>query len=214
MNLINFVWLLAFSFLLVCISILYLIMRNYLSNIPSGSQSLYHNLARNTLSFHQITGTIYCITAISSRFDFVSDFLSLNMVVNVSVSILYEFSYITSSISLGCLAIIRLLCLVNISLMEETVGEFACCLIHGTVSSLIGIQKNSVITNSVVNELSVITNSVVNELSVITNSVVNELSVITNRFLGLIGHFTTQINLVITNPGYNEQKWPVPSCSL
>ncbi len=29
-----------------------------------------------------------------------------------------------------------------------------------------------------------------------------------------IGHFTTQIDPVITNPGYNEQKRKVPSCSL
>jgi hypothetical protein len=29
-----------------------------------------------------------------------------------------------------------------------------------------------------------------------------------------IGHFTTQINPVIMNPVYNEQKWPVPSCSF
>ncbi len=42
----------------------------------------------------------------------------------------------------------------------------------------------------------------------------NEHSVITNIFLGKIGHFTNQINPVITNPGYNEQKWPVPSCWL
>ncbi len=38
--------------------------------------------------------------------------------------------------------------------------------------------------------------------------------VITNRFLGQIGHFTTQINPVITNTCYNEQKWPVSSCLL
>ncbi len=50
--------------------------------------------------------------------------------------------------------------------------------------------------------------------SVITNSVVNEQSAITNKFLRDIGHFNTQINPVITNPGYNEQKSPVPSCSL
>ncbi len=42
--------------------------------------------------------------------------------------------------------------------------------------------------------------------SVIANSVVNEHSVITNKFLGLIGHFTTQIDPIITNPGYNERK--------
>jgi hypothetical protein len=50
--------------------------------------------------------------------------------------------------------------------------------------------------------------------SVITNSVVNEHSVITNRFLSKIGQFSTQINPVITNPGYKEQKLPVPSCSF
>ncbi len=44
--------------------------------------------------------------------------------------------------------------------------------------------------------------------TVITNSVV------TIRFLGLIGHFTTQTNRVKTNPDYNKQKRPVPSCSL
>ncbi len=40
--------------------------------------------------------------------------------------------------------------------------------------------------------------------SVITNSVVNEHLVITNRFQEQFGHFTTQINPVITNPGYNK----------
>ncbi len=42
----------------------------------------------------------------------------------------------------------------------------------------------------------------------------NDHSVITNKFLSKIGHISTQINPVITNPGYNEQKCPVPSCSL
>ncbi len=41
--------------------------------------------------------------------------------------------------------------------------------------------------------------------SFITNSVVNEHSVITNRFLGQIGHFTTQINTVITNKNGKSQ---------
>ncbi len=38
------------------------------------------------------------------------------------------------------------------------------------------------------------------------SSVVNEHSVITNIILGQIGHFTTQIDPVITNPGYNERR--------
>ncbi len=42
----------------------------------------------------------------------------------------------------------------------------------------------------------------------------NEHSVITNKFLSKIGHISTEINPVITNPGYNVQKCPVSSCSL
>ena len=42
----------------------------------------------------------------------------------------------------------------------------------------------------------------------------NELSVITNEYFGPKLSFTKQINPVITNPGYNEQIWPVPSCLL
>jgi hypothetical protein len=34
------------------------------------------------------------------------------------------------------------------------------------------------------------------------------------QILSQIGYFSTQINPVMTNPGYDEQKWPVPSCSL
>ncbi len=41
-------------------------------------------------------------------------------------------------------------------------------------------------------------------LANIYNPVVNEHSVITTRFLSQIGHFSTQINPVIMNPGYNE----------
>jgi hypothetical protein len=31
------------------------------------------------------------------------------------------------------------------------------------------------------------------------------------HILSQIGHYSAQINPVITNPGCNEQKWPVPS---
>ncbi len=42
----------------------------------------------------------------------------------------------------------------------------------------------------------------------------NEHSVIMNRIWSQIGHFSTLIEPVTTNPDYNEQKWPLPSCLL
>ncbi len=139
MNLINFAWILVFLFNLVCINILYPTMRHYISNLSSGSVSVYHIIARKTLISHQMTGTIFCISAITSRFDFASDYLSSNFVVIVSVCTVYEFAFITANISLGCLAIIRLLCLVNISWIEESIGELLTSLIHLAISIIIGI---------------------------------------------------------------------------
>ncbi len=48
----------------------------------------------------------------------------------------------------------------------------------------------------------------------VTNTVVSEHTVKMNKFQSQIGHSSLQINPAITNPDYNEQKWPVPSCSL
>jgi hypothetical protein len=40
----------------------------------------------------------------------------------------------------------------------------------------------------------------------LSNTRLNEL------FLSQIDHFSTQLNLVIMNPGLKKQKWSVPSC--
>jgi len=42
----------------------------------------------------------------------------------------------------------------------------------------------------------------------------NKHSVITNEYFGPKSPFNTKIDPVITIPRYNEQIWPVPSCSL
>ncbi len=47
------------------------------------------------------------------------------------------------------------------------------------------------------------------ETRLLKNLVVNKLSVITNSFWSHNGHFSTQINPVIKNLGYNEEKWPI-----
>jgi hypothetical protein len=39
----------------------------------------------------------------------------------------------------------------------------------------------------------------------------NEHLVTTNRFTWQIGYISTQTNPAIMNPGYKEQKWPVPA---
>ncbi len=41
-----------------------------------------------------------------------------------------------------------------------------------------------------------------------------EYSIVTNKISSPKSPFSTQINPVITNPGYNEQIWSVQSCSL
>jgi hypothetical protein len=46
------------------------------------------------------------------------------------ISLVYEFAFSTTALSLGAMAMIRLLCLIDISLMEETIGEFPIRVLH------------------------------------------------------------------------------------
>ena len=130
MELTNILWISAFSLLLFCINILYPSIRHFLSDHPSGSQSVYHVVAKNTLLTHQMTGSIYCLYSILSRFDFIVLFLNSNLKVCILISLIYEFAFSITTLSLGSLSMIRLLCLIDVSLMEETIGEFPIRVFH------------------------------------------------------------------------------------
>ena len=58
----------ARSFLMVCINSFYPVMIHFLADQPTGSLSVYHIVARNGLLGYQITGNVYCIFSILSRF--------------------------------------------------------------------------------------------------------------------------------------------------
>lgn len=130
MEVTSILWILAFSFLLLFINTFYPEIRHFLANQPPGSKSVYHIVAKNTLLINQVTGTIYCLYSILSRFDCIVDFLNSDMKVCVLISLVYEFAFSTTALSLGAMAMIRLLCLINISLMEETIGEFSIRVLH------------------------------------------------------------------------------------
>ena len=139
MDLLSVIWIFAFSFLLTSLSILYSLIRRYLDDYPEGSKSIYHVVARITIFIFQTTGSVYCILAIVSKLNYLLDILNSDIIGPLSVTLLYEFSFFSSCISLGCIILIRLMCLINITFMEETIGEFGIILIHFSTTFICGV---------------------------------------------------------------------------
>ena len=73
------------------------------------------------------------------RLDSVVNFMSSNMVPAVAAALLYEFAFTTTSISLGGIALIRLLCQINITVMEEQIGEVAIRVTHALGTLVLSI---------------------------------------------------------------------------
>ena len=70
------------------------------------------------------------------------NFMSSNMVPAVAAALLYEFAFTTTSISLGGIALIRLLCQINITVMEEQIGEVAIRVTHALGTLVLSIVES------------------------------------------------------------------------
>ena len=123
MNVINISWLIAFSILLVALNFLYSMLIKYINDKPLGNQSLYDIVFRDTISIVQLYGTTYCLLAILSRFESISNGLSENVLLGNIACLFYAFTFTATCVHLACTCVIRTFCLINISCMEESLGE-------------------------------------------------------------------------------------------
>jgi hypothetical protein len=123
MNLLNFCWLMAFTVLLAALNVLYSMLTRYISDKPLGNQSLYDVIFRDTVNIVQLYGTTYCLLAIFSRFESISNVLSENIFLGNVACLFYAFTFTATCVNLACMCVTRTFCLVNISFMEECLGE-------------------------------------------------------------------------------------------
>ena len=123
MDTISFIWLIAFSVLLLLLNILYSLITKYIDDKPLGHQSLYDVVLRDTLNITKLFGNIYCLLAILSRFQCFTETLGQNLLWSTIACLFCSFTLTATCVNLGCMCIIRTICLINISWIEENLSE-------------------------------------------------------------------------------------------
>jgi len=73
--------------------------------------------------FAQIQGSLHCLVAISSCFDFVVNFTRFNLHPTIIVCIIYEVAATCTCTNLSIFCLVRVLGVTNSSLLEENVSE-------------------------------------------------------------------------------------------
>ena len=107
-----------------------------------------------------------CWTCIS-RFGSVVIFMRENLVPAVVASLIFEFAFVSATLSLGGIALVRLLCQINISVMEEQIGEKAIRVTHAfttlamaIISCIALLASGDILTGTAYNLLTAGTNTI------------------------------------------------------
>lgn len=116
-------WFFAFATCLPNIIWSLLTIISYLKHKPPGHQSVYDIVAIDVLHVTLVTGCVFCIVPmISLTESFQVHSKEIEWLV-MFLTIVFEFSFACNVISIGCGSIVRILCIIDISLVEDNVGE-------------------------------------------------------------------------------------------
>ena len=116
-------WVTAFLVLIFAISFLHIHMRCYVRDKPTGMKSLHDTIFKDTISLTQMSGSIFCAVAIMSRFELVRLFFNEFPLLRSAVCALYIFAFVSVGVNHSCICIVRILCIINMTFMEESLGE-------------------------------------------------------------------------------------------
>ena len=123
MDNIDFVWFLLFTSLFLISTYLIAMIRMFMKYRPLGSQSLYDVMTLDNFGMLQFTSTVFTLSAGISRFESVQSLASESQLFVTLFCCVYHFAYMSICVHGSCLAIIRLICMIRLSFLEETIGE-------------------------------------------------------------------------------------------
>lgn len=120
---IDVIWILIFSFLLVSTIVIHYYMICCISDKAPGAKTLFDVAMKDFFWFTCFGGSAFCVIDVVSRFGSIrtlcQDYPSLLIV----PCILYVYAFVSVCIQMGSICIIRILCILNLTFMEETLGE-------------------------------------------------------------------------------------------
>ena len=119
----DLICLIGFTFLFSTLNLLMFLIRSYIRNKAPGTQSLYDIVTGDSFLFVHFSGSTFTLIAIFSRFDFVVKLASDSKLFVTVVCSLYCLAFISVCVHSGCLCILRIVCLANLSFVEDVIGE-------------------------------------------------------------------------------------------
>ena len=132
-------WIFAFVLLFVSLNVINYLIVSSINGKPFGQQSVFDISIKDTLLATKLYGSFACLVCIFVRFASFRQLLSENPILTTILSFFYSFAFICLCVNVGCLCIIRILCIVKLSFVEETVGEFRIRLISSTFTLVLAI---------------------------------------------------------------------------
>ncbi len=119
----NVFWLLTSTLVFLSLNILLHLMRRYFKEKPLGSQTLFDVILIDDFCVAQFSGSVITLNSIVTRFEAVKDLIGGVPIFVTLVCSLYTSAFIAICVHGSCVCIVRTLCLVNMSFLEETLGE-------------------------------------------------------------------------------------------
>ena len=134
METIDLFWLLAFVLLFLASNLILHLIVTSLKEKPLGCQSIYDVALQDTFFIMKYYGSFICLMQSFTSIPQFRSFFSGNDIVLTLACSIYSFGYTSLCISTGCLCLIRICCLINLSFVEEAVGEYLVRLISAIIS--------------------------------------------------------------------------------
>ena len=117
-------WTVSFTTLIFSLHLVNNLTVKSLKAKPTGKQTIFDfDSLIDTFFAIKLYGTLACLICISARFEVIRNIFIQNSLCLTILCSIHTLSFTCMCVSSGCLCIIRTLCILNLTFMEETVGE-------------------------------------------------------------------------------------------
>ena len=109
-----------------------------------GNQSIFDLSIKDTFLTTKCYGSFACLVCIFARFASFRQLLSKSPILTTILCSIYSFAFTCICVNAGCLCIVRILCIIKMNYIEETIGEFKIRLISSTFTLTMGVTVTTI----------------------------------------------------------------------
>jgi len=131
-------WFISFLAVFILFNILLHLIVQSLREKPLGRQSIYDSAIQDLFFVWRCYGSYIGILYILACVQFIQNLFKENSMLLTAACTIYSFSFTSLCVNVGCVCIIRTLCLFKMVFMDETIGEIQVRIISACVSLFSG----------------------------------------------------------------------------